>query len=165
MIQIQLRNLGWLLLLVALQTLVFGHIHLLGYATPMVHVLFAARLRRGIRRTEALLWCFATGFLVDVFALTPGLASASMTLVGLLQPRLFERMLPREAAEECTPGFETLTLWRYVEYLAVLVAVHNALFFALEACTLAHWQDSLLRMAASSLLTMAIVLPIEKLRE
>ncbi|MCF0194961.1 MAG: rod shape-determining protein MreD [Bacteroidaceae bacterium] len=165
MIQTQLRNLAWLFLLAALQAFIFGHIHLLGYATPMVFVLFAARLHRGTSRTSALLWCFAMGLVVDMFALTPGLAAASMTLVGLLQPPLFERMLPRDAVEDCSPSFSSLGVWRYIEYLAFLVIVHNVVFFALEACTLAHWHDSLLRMAASSLLSIIIILPIEKIRE
>lgn len=165
MLNIQLRIFGSLLLLLALQVLVFGHIHLFGYATPMIYTLFAAHLRRGIGRAESLLWCFAMGLAVDVFTLTPGLSAASMTLLGLIQPVLFERMLPKDAAEDCSPGFRLLGTVQYIEYLFILILVHNFLYFAVEACTFAHWHDSVIRMASSTLLTMAVALPLEKVRE
>ena len=165
MLSYQLRHLGWLLLLLALQTLVFGHIHLMGYATPMIYVLFAAGMRLGIGRAEALLWCFAMGLAVDIFALTPGLAVASMTVLGLIQPPLFELLLPKDAVENCTPRFGVLTDWHYIEYLFILTFIHNLVFFSIEACTLAHWHDSLMRLLASTALTLIIIIPMEKLRE
>ncbi len=40
------------------------------------------------------------GLCVDVFANTPGVAAASMTAVGLLQPYLFELFVPRDSADD-----------------------------------------------------------------
>lgn len=163
MILLKLRRFGWLMIFLAAQVFVFGHIHLFGLGTPMVHILFCALLQRGTGRAEAILWGFAMGMAVDFFMLTPGLTAAAMTAVGLVQPYLFERMLDKEALEDCTPGFDTLGTWCFIQYITILVLLHNVTYFALEACTLAHFTDSILRMAISTLLTIAIIIPTRKL--
>lgn len=40
------------------------------------------------------------GLCIDVFANTPGVAAASMTFIGLLQPYLFELFVPRDSADD-----------------------------------------------------------------
>ena len=82
-----------LLVFVALcltQALVFNHIHLLGYATILLYVYFVVMFPRNYPRWANLLWSFFMGLCIDMFTNTPGMTTASLTLVGFLQPYLLE---------------------------------------------------------------------------
>ena len=59
------RNIIFFVILLVAQVLVLNHIHLFGYATPLLYVYFALTLRRGTPRWAVLLWCFAMGLAVD----------------------------------------------------------------------------------------------------
>ncbi|MBR4968192.1 MAG: rod shape-determining protein MreD, partial [Bacteroidaceae bacterium] len=76
MIQTILSRIGWFLLLVALQVFVFNHIHVLGYATPMPYVFFLLILPNDLPRWLFVALGFLLGLIIDVFADTPGVASA-----------------------------------------------------------------------------------------
>lgn len=85
------RLLLFLVLLVA-QVLVLNHIHLFGYATPMLYIYFVISFQRGYPRWAVMVWSFLLGLGIDVANNTPGLAAASMTLLGLLQPYVLEAL-------------------------------------------------------------------------
>ena len=59
--------------------------------------LFCHHVPPQLSRWAILLWCFTIGLVIDAFSNTPGVASASMTLIGALQPVLLELFLPRDA--------------------------------------------------------------------
>ena len=90
------------------QALVFNHVHLFGYATVLLYVYFVVIFPRSYPRWAILLWSFALGLCVDMFTNTPGMAAASLTLVGFLQPYLLELVLPRDAAENIKSSVSAL---------------------------------------------------------
>lgn len=81
------------------QALVLGRIHLFGCATPLFYVYFVLLFPRNYPKWGVLLWSFALGLIVDMFYNTPGMAAASMTLIGAIQPYYFEMYISRDAAE------------------------------------------------------------------
>ena len=84
-----IRKLMFFIAVVLVQVLVCNNIHLFDYAMPMIYVYFLMMFRRDYPRWGILLWCFALGITLDAFSNTPGVASASATLIGLLQPFIF----------------------------------------------------------------------------
>ncbi len=90
-----LRRIILFIVLCLVQGLVLNHINLLGCATPLLYVYMALTFPRGYPRWAELLWCFFLGLSVDTFTNTPGVAAASMTLVGVLQPYILETSSPR----------------------------------------------------------------------
>ena len=54
------RLLLFLVLLVA-QVLVLNHIHLFGYATPMLYIYFVISFQRGYPRWAVMVWSFLLG--------------------------------------------------------------------------------------------------------
>ena len=97
-----------LFILLLFQVLVFNHIHLLGYITPLVMGYMVVRMHRGTSRIAILVWGFVTGFLFDIFSNTAGMAAASCTLIAMIQPVLLEMQVPRDSAENLIPSFSTL---------------------------------------------------------
>ena len=146
------------------QVLVLNNIHLFGYATPLLYVYFPLTLRRGTPRWAALLWCFAMGLAVDIFSSTPGVASASMTLVGLIQPYVLTLFAPRDSADDLRPSPITLGVSKYVNYIIIIVLLYTLTFFSLEAFNLYNWTQWALCTASSAVLTIVLILVIENIR-
>ena len=114
------------------QVLVLNNIHLFDCATPLLYVYMVLMFRRNYPRWGILLWSFAFGLVIDIFSDTPGVAAASMTLIGFLQPYIIEPFIPRDSAEDLKPSMKTLGVASYVYYTIIMVLVYCLLFFTLE---------------------------------
>lgn len=158
------RNIIFFVILLVAQMLVLNHIHLFGYATPLLYVYFALTLRRGTPRWAVLLWCFAMGLAVDIFSSTPGVASASMTFVGLIQPYVLTLFAPRDSADDLRPSPLTLGVSKYVNYMIIIVLLYTLSFFSLEAFNLYNWTQWALCTVSSAVLTIVLILVIENIR-
>ncbi|MBQ2878601.1 MAG: rod shape-determining protein MreD, partial [Bacteroidaceae bacterium] len=76
---IRIRN---IILLILVQSLIFNRIHLFGYATAAVYLIFLLKLPRYTSRNELLLWAFIMGITIDLFGSTPGINAAAATLLA-----------------------------------------------------------------------------------
>ena len=164
MIVVLFKRLFQVLLLVALQVMVFNHIHLLDYATPMPYVLFLVWLPLNSNRVGNMLWAFALGLIIDVFSNTPGEAAASMTLAALVQWPLLHASAPKDCVEDMVPTYASMGRWNHIRYIIILAVVHHAMFFLLEAFSFFHLQDLLISFAASLALSVVLMLTFETLR-
>lgn len=159
-----LQRLFILLLLVLAQGLVLNRIQLFHCATPLLYAYFAIIFPRNYPKWGILLWCFFLGLGVDMFANTPGLAAASTTLVGALQPYLLELFLPREAEEHIRSAAATLGFSKFATLATILVLIFCITFFSLEAFSFFNWQHWLLCVGGSTLLTLLLIFTLESLR-
>lgn len=157
------KTLSFFIILVLVQVLVFNHIHLFGYATPLLYVYFDLPARRGFSKWALLLWAFLLGICVDIFSNTPGLASASMTLIALIQPYLLELFVPRDSPEDLKPSFASLGAAKYMFYTFILVFIYCIVFFLLEIFSFFNWMQWLFSAGGSMLITLVLVWVIENL--
>ena len=156
-----------LLVFVALcltQALVFNHIHLLGYATILLYVYFVVMFPRNYPRWANLLWSFFMGLCIDMFTNTPGMTTASLTLVGFLQPYLLEAFVPRDAAENLESSMAALGSFKFIVFASILVFVHCLLFFTIESFSFFNWQQWLLSIVGSTILTLVVLMALETSR-
>lgn len=159
----ELIHLLQLVALVALQALVFNHMHLFGYATPLVYVCFLLYFPLNYSRCGILLWGFTAGLLTDIFSNTPGVGTASTTLVAMIQPVLLQAMAPKDCVEGMMPNFHTMGYGNYARFFIILIVVHHLLFFALESFSYFNPLHLLLSCGSSIALTTSIVWAIEHL--
>lgn len=152
------------IILCLVQVLVLNHINLFGCATPFLYVYFILMFRRGFPRWAVLLWSFMLGLCVDMFSNTPGVAASSCTVVGLLQPYMLNLFVQRDSPDDLEPRMATLGVGRYILYLFFLVLIYNILFFTIEAFSFFNWQQWLMDIGGSTVLTVLIVGLIENLR-
>ncbi len=150
--------------LALVQVLVLNYVWLFNVATPLLYVFFAITFPRNSAKGEVLVWCFMLGLVIDLFSNTPGLASGSMTLIGLLQPYLLELFVPRDSAENMEVSVATLGMGKFFTFSLILTLLYSLLFFALEAFNFFEWQMWLLRSVCSTTLTMVLMLAIESVR-
>ena len=147
------------------QALVLNHIRLFGCAMPLLYVYFIIVIPRGYPRWATLVWAFFLGLTIDMFSNIPGVGTASLTFVGLLQPYLLELFLPREAAPNLKSSMATLGIAKFVTLALLLTLVHCAFFFTLEMFRFSHLMQWVLNVIGSTLLTLILIVSIETVRK
>ena len=146
------------------QALVFNHIRLFDCATPLLYVYFAIIFPRNYPRWANLLWCFFLGLSIDMFSNTPGMAAASLTLIGMLQPYILELFIPRDAMENQKASAESLGHTKFLTMTAILVFIYCLIYFSLEAFSFFNWMQWLLNIGGSTLLSVALIMALETAR-
>lgn len=153
------------MLLCLIQALVMNRIQLFNCATPLLYVYFVLMFPRNYPKWGVLLWSFAMGLTIDMFANTPGVASASMTLIGAMQPYLIELFVPREADENMPAKAVVLGWGKFFTYTSLVVFVYCLTFFSLEAFNFFNWLHWLECIGGSALLTIVLIMTLESIRK
>lgn len=165
MLHIVLSRAAWFVVLLLLQVLVFNHVHIMGYATPLPYLYFLLILPSSTPRWLYVLLGFVMGLTVDLFTNTPGVAAASMSLLGLLAPLFLRLYLSADQDEDSfEPSRRTMEWGPFIRYVLTAVVLYCAVFFTIEAFTFFDVRSLLLNVAGSSLLTSLIVLTMELIR-
>jgi rod shape-determining protein MreD len=156
-----LKRLGWFALFFLAQVMALGRIHLFNYATPLFYVYFVAMFPRNYDKWAVLLWSFSLGLLIDIFLNTPGLAAASLTVIGAIQPYYMELYVPRDSADNLKPSLVTLGPVKYAYYIIPIVLVYCLLFYSLEMFTFFNALYWLMCVVGSSLITLVLIFTLE----
>ena len=143
------------------QTMILGRIHLFGYATPLLYVYFVLLFPRNYPKWGILLWSFSLGLLIDIFSNTPGVAAASMTLIGAVQPYYLEMFVSREDFEELQPSMKNLGVVKYLYYAVALTVLYCVVFFTLETFSFFDFGEWLRCVLGSAVITLVLLLTFE----
>lgn len=160
-----LKSVLFFAILLLVQVLVLNHIHLFDCATPLLYVYVVLQFRRNYPRWGILLVSFLLGLLVDIFSNTPGVAAASMTFLGFLQPYVLAMFLNRDSEEDLQPSMKSLGFAKFFYYAAVLVVVYCAIFFTIETFSFFNGLLWLECVGGSAMLTILLILAIENSRK
>ena len=125
-------------MLLIVQLLILNHLHLFGYATPLVMGYMIICMETGVSRMSHLWWGFIMGLIYDVFSNTIGMGAASMTLLAMMKPYLLKLFMPRDIVESFKPTIQSMSLSRYTWYTLACMALLHCSFYFLEAFTLSH---------------------------
>lgn len=134
-----------MLLLLVVQLLVLNHLHLFGYATPLIIGYMIICFETGVSRMSLLWWGFSMGMLYDIFSNTMGMAAASCTLLAMMKPYILKFFMPRDIVESFKPTIQNMGLARYIWYSLSCMGVLHFSFYFLEAFSL---KDLLLTIGA-----------------
>ena len=156
-----LKRAGWFIVFVLVQAMVLGRIHLFNCATPLLYVYFVTSFPRNYPKWGILLWSFLLGLLIDTFSNTPGLASASLTLVAAVQPYYFELFVPRDSVDDLKPAMSTLGPLKYTYYIVVLAVLYCLVFYSLELFNFFNWTQWASCVGGSALITLLLIYTFE----
>ena len=160
-----LKNILSFVVLLLVQVLVLNHIHLFGCATPLLYIYMVLLFHRDYPRWSKLVLSFVMGLLIDVFSNTPGVATASMTFMGLIQPYLLGLFLQRDSPDDLKPTMKSLVFTKFVLYTLISVVLYCILFFTLETFNFFNWLQWLECIGGSAALTIILIIVIENLRK
>ena len=169
-----LHKIGWFIGLVLLQVLILSNVHIAGYATPFLYIYLILKFESDTPRNALMLWAFFLGLAVDVFSDTPGMNAAATVLLAFLRPTFLRLslsmtigclMAPRDTLDTLVPAIRTMGILPFLKYLVVSVLIHHGLLLTLEFFSFAHIGTLLLRIAASTLLTVTCIMAVEGIRK
>ena len=158
-----LNRLKYFLIAAVIQVLLFSHIHLFGYATVYIYLLFIMKMPRFATRNEQMVWAFALGLVVDMFSNTPGINAAAATLLAFMRDYVLAMFIPNGITEDFTPGTRVLRWGAYVSYAAICILIFCTALFLLEFFTLSHPLHLAISVSGSTLLTLLFVIVFESL--
>ena len=134
-----------MILLLVVQLLVLNHLHLFGYATPLIIGYMIICFETKVSRMALLWWGFSMGMLYDIFSNTMGMAAASCTLLAMMKPYILVFFMPRDIVESFKPTIQNMGLSRYIWYSLSCMGLLHFSFYFLEAFSL---EDLLLTIGA-----------------
>lgn len=143
------------------QVLIFSQIHLFGFATAYIYLIFILKMPRHTTRNELLIWSFLLGLTVDIFCNTPGINAAAATVVGFVRNPLLSAFTQKGLADDFVPGARSLKWSRYIVYSLICSAIFFSVLFILETFTVANPAMLLIGIFGSTLLTMLFITVIE----
>ena len=152
------------LVLVILQLWILNRIHLFGFAAPLFYVYFILKLPADMGRNSLLFTACLLGLVIDFFSYTLGFSMLACTVMGFSRHYVFDAFAPRDMADSFVPSVETFGSLLFLRYVAVLVIIHQIVFFTAESFTLFNLSSILLKIAGSSVLTILLIWGIEQLK-
>jgi rod shape-determining protein MreD len=162
---VALQNIFRFLLLVLFQVLVLNNIQFLGYINPYIYILFILSLPYRMPRWITLVLGFATGLIIDMFANTGGIHAFATVMVAFLRTGTTNLFIAIDEGNNPTPSFHTFGVNAYLKYMILLVFIHHATLFLLEAFTFASFGLLLGKIVLSSVVTILIILGIQSLNK
>ena len=150
--------------LCALQVFVFNHVKLFGVAMPLFYVYFVIAMRKGMAKWAMLVWAFVMGITLDIFANTPGVCAASLTLAAMAQPSLLELFVTREGDSDFIPSRLAMGKKPFFNYVALFVVAYCMVFFTLEMFSFFNFLKWLECVLGSTVLTVALIMAVDSLR-
>lgn len=158
-----LKKLATFAILCLAQALVCNHIHLYNCATPYIYLYMVLLFPLNYPKWAVMVWCFMLGLVVDTFSNTPGVASASLTLVGTIHPYWLKIFVKQDSPEDVTASYKNLGVGKFMLYLLFITLVYCVSFVSLEVFTFFNWQQWLLNIGGSTLITFVILMAISSL--
>ena len=155
---IHIRN---FVILAFIQVLIFSQIHLFGYATAHIYLIFLLKLPRFTSRNEQMLWAFLFGLVVDIFGNTPGINACAATAMAFARGYILESFTQKGVADDFVPGIHTINVAGYIMYATLCLLLFYSVLFLLELFTIHYPLTLLASIAASTLLTLLFTLVIE----
>lgn len=155
------RTLPYLVLFlvtVLLQVFLFDNLSISIYLNPLVYVAFIALLPLDTPPIVLLASGLAMGVTMDFAMGVAGVNTIATLLVAFMRPTLLGLLYSRDDNRDGgTPSVGRLG-WRvFLNYLILLVLVHHAVFFSLEALSWAHAVRTLVRIVVSSAVSVAFI--------
>ena len=160
-----IKGIGRLLLLLALQVLLFNHLHIAMWGFPMVYILFLISLSPRLPKWAELLIGGTIGLLMDVWYSSLGIHMAACVAIAFVRPMLLSNMVQDlERVKENVMG-RTIGAAEYAKCVVLLTIIHHFIVFALEAWNWSQWWIVLLQTLISSAMTIAILLGYDRLKQ
>ena len=160
-----LHKIGWFIGLVLLQVLILNNVHIAGYATPFLYIYLILKFESETPRNALMLWAFFLGLTVDIFSDTPGMNAAATVALAFLRPTFLRLFVPRDKLENIVPSVKSMGIVPFLKYLVVSVFIHHAILLTIEFFSFAHIGTLLLRIVASTLLTVTCIMAIEGVKK
>lgn len=130
------KNIIRFTMFILFQVFVLDNIRLHQMITPYIYFMFILWLPFNTNRSLQMVLAFLLGFTLDSFRHNPGFHAAACVLIAYIRPFLINLLIPQETSDTtyAEPSIKSLGgIVPYLIYTGVLIFMHNAWLFLLEA--------------------------------
>lgn len=161
-----IKHILWSIVILVSQVLIFNHVQISGYGTPLVCVFPILLFNLNTPRWIILITGFCIGIIEDMFINTPGIAAASFTFVAMCQPGILKILAPRDDDDnkELVPSPQTLGWENFGLYTAIITFLLSVTFFTLESFSFFNLTRYLLSICTTWGITLLLLFAIEGVR-
>jgi len=149
------------LLYLLLQIFFMRNMVLFNYAFCFIYIAGILILPAEISRMYLLFIGFAVGFTVDIFSNTFGMHAAATVLIAYLRPFLIQYQMESKGAERIDIGIRSQGIGSFLAYIIPLILLHHTVLFIMEINNFGMILHTLLRIAASALFTVIMIVLVE----
>lgn len=147
------------------QVMVCNHIHIMGYASPLIVVYLIITARNNAPRSLMLIEAFLIGLLTDISTNTPGMAAAAFTLTAFFAPALLRHIAdPDKLEEDFTPSVKEMGWWRFLFYAFAMTFSTCMVYYLLAWFSFADFKEVILNTLGSTLTTLILIAACERIR-
>jgi len=137
---------------------------LFGVAMPIIYIYLILRLPLNYSLNWTLTIAFLFGLFVDMFNNTQGMNALACTVMTIVRRPVYNLFILKEDEEnEPIPSIDSLGISHYLKYMATLVAIYCTVLCLAQAFTLHNFPLTLLRIIASSVLSILLIFGIDSL--
>lgn len=160
---ILLRNIIRFVLLLLLQVFVLNNILLHQLVSLNLYMLFVLLLPFNLPRPALMLLALLMGLSLDMFMNTEGMHAAACVFIAYLRPFVINILSPQGGFEttQKTPSMTSMGVSQFLIYAAILVFVHNLVFFLLEVYGFGNIFYLLLKIICSTAASISLVVLYE----
>lgn len=155
-----IKEIALFVVMFLLQVLLLNRIALFGIAGPILYIYFVIKLPIGRNLFYVIISSFLLGLLIDVFLNTPGVNATATTIVATFRSVILNLFYSKVDFEEHRPGIHNFTS-AFIKYTVTIVLLHQIILFFIESLTLFNINLTLIKIGASSLLTLIIIFAID----
>lgn len=144
---------------------VCSKIVLFGVAMPIIYIYLILRLPVNYSTNWTLTIAFLFGLFIDMFNNTQGMNSLACTVMAMAKRPVFNFFIVLREDEEGdpVPNVDTVGIANYLKYLATMVFIFCTVLFMAQAFTLHNLPLTILRIVASSFLSILLIFGIDSL--
>lgn len=146
------------LLTILLQAFLFNNLNISIYVYPMIYVSFIMLLPIQTRHILILLLGLITGVLMDYMSGTAGLHTIASLASAFCRPLMLRLIRSKEDINDGgIPNADRMGKGAFISYSSIFIFLHCFVFFSFEALSWNYFLFTLLRIAASTALTIPLV--------
>jgi cell shape-determining protein MreD len=159
-----ITEIGRLLLIFALQVLLFDQLHIGSWGIVMMYILFLINLPARIPRWVEMLIGFAVGVMMDVWHASLGIHISACVALTFVRPLLLNNTV--QDVERIKDNLSSQNIGRaeYIKCAVILTVLHHFIVFSLETWNIQFWWIVLLQTLISSVMTLVVILGYEYLK-
>ena len=159
-----IKEIGRLLLVFALQVLLFDHLHIGSLGIVMMYILFLINLPTRTPRWAEMLIGVGVGMMMDIWHSSLGIHMAACVALTFVRPILLTNAIQDIERIKDNLSIQNIGPAEYTKCAVLLTVLHHFIVFSLETWNIQFWWIVLLQTLVSSIMTLCIILGYEYLK-
>lgn len=158
------KQIGWYIVVMILQVLLFDQLQLLGVCHPYIYILCLLMMPITLPHSADMFIGAAAGLIMDVFCNSMGVHTAACILIMFVRPYLIGALVNDKDRLNEQISLRALGMEALLRYVVIMVVIHHLTVFLLAAWSWAHIGFVLIETIVSSIITISIIIGYNALK-